>query len=111
MCIRDRVKAMEVMLLGKRYYAEQAFKDGLITRLVEDDELEEETETIARKLAAGPPISLKFLRQSTWAALDSNFADQLDRERNLQRTAGRTKDFKEGVSAFREKRPPVFRGE
>lgn len=106
-----RVKAMEVMLLGERYYAEQAFKDGLITRLVEDDELEEETETIARKLAAGPPISLKFLRQSTWAALDSNFADQLDRERNLQRTAGRTKDFKEGVSAFREKRPPVFRGE
>ena len=105
-----RIRAMEIMLLGERYSAEEAYKHGLVTRLVEDDDLEKETQALASKLASGPPISLKFLRQSAWAALDSNFSDQLDRERNLQRTAGRTHDFNEGVSAFREKRPPKFIG-
>lgn len=105
-----RVRAMEIMLIGEKYKAEQAHADGLITRLVDDVDLEEETKAIAEKLAVGPPISLKFIRQSAWAALDSNFSDQLQRERELQLTAGRTDDFKEGVNAFREKRLPKFIG-
>ena len=64
-----RIRAMEIMLLGERYSAEEAYKHGLVTRLVEDDDLEKETQALASKLASGPPISLKFLRQSAWACL------------------------------------------
>lgn len=99
-----RVKAMELMLLGERYPAALAHADGLVTRLVADDDLISTAQTIAEKLAAGPTTSLKLIRQSAWAALDSSFSDQLARERNLQRDAGRSDEFVEGVAAFREKR-------
>ena len=106
-----RVKTMELTLLGERYPADKAFADGLVTRLVEDENLEAVTEQIAVKLAKGPPLSLKLIRQMTWAALDSSFAEQLARERDFQRTAGRTNDFIEGVSSFREKRKANFTGQ
>ena len=77
---------------------------------VNDEDMEAETQIIAEKLAAGPPISLKLIRQSAWAALDSDFPEQLKREREFQLTAGRTQDFAEGVTAFREKRKPKFTG-
>ena len=99
-----RVKAMELMLLGERYPASKAYADGLVTRLVADDDLAATTQTLAEKLANGPPTSLKLIRRSAWAALDSSFTDQLARERNLQRDAGRSSEFVEGVAAFREKR-------
>ena len=105
-----RVKAMELMLLGERYPAQQAFEEGLVTRVVEDDKLDETAQTIAEKLANGPPFSLRLIRQSAWAALDSSFPEQLARERDSQRAAGRTDDFIEGVSAFREKRKAKFYG-
>ena len=92
------------MLLGERYPASKAYADGLVTRLVADDDLAATTQTLAEKLANGPPTSLKLIRRSAWAALDSSFTDQLARERNLQRDAGRSSEFVEGVAAFREKR-------
>ena len=102
---------MEIMLLGERYSAEKAYADGLVTRLVEDEDLDKATEEIALKLAKGPPLSLRLVRQMTWASLDSSFAEELARERDLQRTAGRTDDFIEGVSSFREKRKAKFTGQ
>lgn len=99
-----RVKAMELMLLGERYPASQAYADGLVTQLVSDKKLDSTTQSLAEKLATGPSTSLRLIRQSAWAALDSSFPDQLARERNLQRDAGRSSEFVEGVAAFREKR-------
>lgn len=64
----------------------------------------------ATKLASGPSLALGMIRQSAWAALDSNFTDQLQRERDDQLVAGRTADFMEGAAAFREKRKPEFKG-
>ena len=105
-----RVRAMELMMFGERFPADQAYEAGLITRLVDDEEVDAVALELARKLAQGPTRVLSMIRQSAWAALDSSLDDQLDRERQLQRDAGRTEDFEEGVAAFLDKRPARFSG-
>ncbi len=105
-----RARAMELMLLGEKYSAEQAHSDGLINRIVEDDQLESTALEIAARLAEGPTTTLQLIRASAWAALDSSLEEQLDRERKLQTDAGRSDDFAEGLSAFLEKRPAKFDG-
>lgn len=106
-----RVKAMELMLLAERYPAEQALQDGLISRVVDNDQVVETTMDFAEKLARGPSKTLAMIRKSAWAALDSSFEDQLQLERKLQKIAGASQDCREGVAAFREKRKPNFIGD
>ena len=105
-----RVRAMELMLLGERYSAERAYQDGLITKIVEDDEVASSTIEIATKLANGPAVALSMIRRASWASLDASFETQLELDRKNQKTAGRTSDFKEGVAAFRERRKAKFSG-
>lgn len=104
-----RVRAMELMLLGSRLPAAKALEWGLINRVVADEEVDATALDLARTLAAGPR-SLGITRAAAWSALDSDFADQIEIERDAQRTAGRTEDFGEGMRAFKEKRPPRFSG-
>ncbi|HLY87906.1 MAG TPA: enoyl-CoA hydratase-related protein, partial [Acetobacteraceae bacterium] len=82
---------------------------GLINRVVPDEQVDEEGLKIATELARGPR-SLGLIRASAWAALETPLEEQLARERNFQRDAGRTEDFVEGVTSFREKRPAAFKG-
>lgn len=105
-----RVRAMELMLLGEKYPAAQALQDGLINRVVENEDLESTAMSIATKLASGPTATLLMIRDSAWAALESTLDEQLERERMLQKEAGRTDDFLEGLAAFQEKRPAKFTG-
>ncbi len=104
-----RVRTMELMLLGERYPAERAYADGLVTRLVDDAEVDDTALALAEKLANGP-MSLKYIRKQAWAALDHGFSDYLDLERDWQRTSSRSEDFVEGVMSFLQKRPPEFKG-
>jgi 2-(1,2-epoxy-1,2-dihydrophenyl)acetyl-CoA isomerase len=104
-----RVRAMEMMLMGTKVPAAQALDWGLINRVVPDDAVDEEALKIATELANGPR-SLGFIKASAWAALESTLGEQLIRERDFQRKAGRTEDFVEGVTSFREKRPSDFKG-
>ena len=104
-----RVRAMDVMLRGKKIPAAQALDWGLITEMVADDAVEETAMAIARELAAGPR-SLAFIKQQGWSALDDSLESALSSERLFQRQACRSEDFAEGVTAFLDKRKPQFKG-
>jgi 2-(1,2-epoxy-1,2-dihydrophenyl)acetyl-CoA isomerase len=104
-----RARAMEMMLLGEKLPAKTALDWGLINRCVPDADLTSTALTFAKELAAGPR-SLAMIRQLCWESLDQHFQEQLKLEREMQRTAGRTADFAEGVSAFLQKRKAEFRG-
>ncbi|MBU3076474.1 enoyl-CoA hydratase-related protein [Sphingomonas quercus] len=105
-----RTRAMELMLLGERLPAARALEWGLVSRVVTDETLEAVALDLAGNFAAGP-ASLGLIRRAAWAALETDFAGQLEREVADQRAAGRTADFREGLAAFRAKRAPHFTGD
>lgn len=104
-----RARAMEMALLGERLPARQALEWGLINRCVPDDQLMPTALELARALASGPK-SIGMIRRLIWDSLDNDFPEQLHAERVVQRDAGRTEDFREGVAAFVQKRPAAFSG-
>ena len=105
-----RTKALEMALLGERMSADGALQAGLITRVVDDEAVLGEAMAIARKLASGPTLAIGMIRKQVAAALNQTFDETLAVERANQTTAGRTRDFKESLAAFAEKRPPKFEG-
>ncbi|HEX4199423.1 MAG TPA: enoyl-CoA hydratase/isomerase [Caulobacteraceae bacterium] len=104
-----RARAMEMTLLGERLPAAKALEWGLINRCVPDAELMATALELARELARGPK-SLGLIRKAMWTSLDSDLAEQLNYEADTQNEAGRSQDFMEGVQAFLQKRPAVFKG-
>lgn len=103
-----RVRAMEMMLLAEKIPAQQALDWGLITRVVDDAEVEATAIAMARRLAQGPSHSYRLIRKAAWSAADSDFSTALATERNLQKQAGQSADFAEGLAAFQQKRPARF---
>ncbi len=103
-------RAMGLALLGEPLEAEQAADWGLIWRVVDDDQLMPEATALARRLATQPTRGLGLTKRALNASAVNTFGEQLDLERDLQREAGRTDDYREGVRAFLEKRPPKFEG-
>lgn len=104
-----RARAMEMALFGEKLPAATALDWGLVNRVVKDEDLLDEAKAYAAKLADGPTTALSLMRDLIWASEDNDFDSQLQAERFAQRTAGRSKDFAEGVAAFLEKRPADFR--
>jgi 2-(1,2-epoxy-1,2-dihydrophenyl)acetyl-CoA isomerase len=102
-----RARAMDMMLLGTRVPAPQALDWGLVNRVTNDDEVDNSAFEIARGLAEGAG-AVAMIKASAWDALEASLDERLDAERVLQRDMGRSRDFLEGVSAFLEKRNPVF---
>jgi len=105
-----RARAMGLALLGDKLPAERAEAIGLIWKAVDDDDLMTEAMALARHLAAQPTKGLAMIKQAINASLGNDLDTQLDLERDLQRIAGRTTDYQEGVNAFLEKRTPRFQG-
>jgi 2-(1,2-epoxy-1,2-dihydrophenyl)acetyl-CoA isomerase len=105
-----RARAIELSLMGERLPAEKALEWGLVNRVHDDAVLMEEAMKLAHELANGPTIALSLIRQLYWESPDNSFEEQLNLEFQSQRIAGAAEDFREGVTAFLEKRPAKFTG-
>jgi len=103
-------RAAELMFTGDIIDAAKGERIGLFNRVVPRDQLMQATMELASKLAAGPPLGLRFtkraLNRSVWEGLQS----QLEYESATQTLTFFSEDFQEGVKSFYEKRKPVFRG-
>lgn len=103
-------KALEIAMTGREVNAEEALQIGLASRMVESDKLQEEAFAFARNLAKGPTIGLGLIKQTIYQAMECTLSEALENEAIAQETAGKTRDFREGVQAFIEKRKPDFEG-
>jgi len=103
-------RARGLALLGEPLAADTAADWGLIWRAVDDDRLRAEAEALTARLAAEPTQGFALTKQALAHAATNSLDAQLDLERDLQRKAGRTPDYAEGVDAFMTKRAPLFTG-
>ncbi len=104
-------RAMGLALLGDKLPAAQAEEWGLIWRCVDDDQLMPSALELARQLASGPTRGYVRTREAIEANLERSFEAALDVERDYQRELGRSSDYREGVTAFIDKRAPRFTGQ
>lgn len=103
-------KAKEICMFGDRIDAEEALRLGLVNRVVDDAALDAEVDAFVARLAAGPPIALRYIKENVHAAQKLELEAFLDLEsRNMIRSR-LTQDCKEAMAAFLEKREPHFRG-
>lgn len=103
-------RAKGLAMLGDALSAGQAAEWGLIWRAVEDEKLMTEAQALATHLATQPTAGLVAIKQALNASLANDLDAQLDLERDTQRRCGQSRDYKEGVAAFLEKRTPRFEG-
>lgn len=106
-----RARAMEMMMLGERVSAEKALAWGMIHKVVCDLELQNEALSLAKRLARGPTVAYGLIRRGMAKALETGFTEALAVERDHQAAAGRTEDFKAGITGFLTKTSPKFRGQ
>ncbi len=105
-----KARALELSLLAERLAPARALEWGLVNAVHPDDALLPEAEALARQLAAGATRSYAATKRALNRSLFGDLAAQLTLEAELQHALARTSDFVEGVTAFAEKRPAVFRG-
>lgn len=104
-------KALELTLLGNRISAEEAYRIGLVNKVVKPENLEQEVQSLAEKLASQPPLAVRAAKQLIYMTREAPLSRGLAMERMFFADLLFTKDFMEGISAFFAKRKPEFKGE
>ncbi|MCA1669022.1 MAG: enoyl-CoA hydratase/isomerase family protein [Thermomicrobia bacterium] len=104
-------KAAELAFTGDRIRAEESLRLGLVNQVVPVAALMETTHALAARLAALPTRAIGLTKRAFNRAMMPDLDAVLDYEADMQEIAGRTQDYREGVAAFREKRPPSFTGQ
>jgi enoyl-CoA hydratase len=105
-----RKKANELLLLGERISAEEALAAGIVNKVVPAEDFDAAVDEWAVKLAGKSPVLMKLGKDAMYRQLDMPFEDALDYLRAQLSIAFTTEDIQEGVTAFFEKREPVWKG-
>ncbi|CAB1080286.1 Isohexenylglutaconyl-CoA hydratase (EC [Olavius algarvensis Delta 1 endosymbiont] len=105
-----RKRGMEMVLLGKKLSADQAQEMGLITRAVAPEGLDAEVNQVLHELAQKSPIGMKIGKEAFYAMADLPFEEAVDFLSGKIAEVASTEDAREGITAFIEKRQPVFKG-
>lgn len=104
------LRGMEMALTGEILGADEAFRLGLVNRVIPEEVFSTQVAEYAERLAQNAPLALAAIKESMHAALGSSLDTALTHEMDVQRRLGRTEDVKEGITAFLEKRAPVYKG-
>ena len=103
-------RSKDLYYTARRVHADEAVQLGLLNRVVADEELASATLELARQIASGPPIALGYMKENINRAVTGDLRSCLALEADRMTRCAATKDHKEAVSAFLEKRPPLFSG-
>lgn len=105
-----RSRALEILMTGRIVDAAEALAMGMVDRVVPAADLARETESLARSIAAGPPIAIAGIKRAVVESERNDVRTQIELESEQQLRAFASNDAAEGMAAFFEKRPPNFRG-
>jgi len=103
-------KAAELYYTSAKVPAEECLRLGMVNRVVPDEQLMPETLALAREIAAGPPIALRYLKENLNRAQRADLRTCIAAESERQCWTAETQDFLEGARAFVERRKPTFKG-
>jgi enoyl-CoA hydratase/carnithine racemase len=103
-------RAMELVLTGRRFDAQEAARMGLVNAVVGKREWLDSALELARRIASRPPLAARLAKQAVLAADETSLSAGLEQERRLYELAMATEDRVEGMQAFLEKRKPEYRG-
>ena len=103
-------QALALMLSAEPVPAEEAQRMGLVYKVFDDASFADDVTAFAARIADGPGLAYRLTKQAVAQSLSNDLRTQLDLEARLQSQAGFSRDFAEGIQAFREKRAPRFEG-